>query len=72
MESLINRESQKIQNKQASKPKLLQKVDASAHALIKIAMQIKPVIDVLIPQSPEYSVPYACLWILFKVWGYKR
>ncbi|KAL7974254.1 hypothetical protein HDV63DRAFT_399837 [Trichoderma sp. SZMC 28014] len=66
MESLINRESQKIQNKQASKPKLLQKVDASAHALIKIAMQIKPVIDVLIPQSPEYSVPYACLWILFK------
>jgi flavin-dependent dehydrogenase len=71
MESLIKKESKKIKDKQASKSELLQKIDTSAHALIKFAAQLKPAIDILIPQSPEYSIPYACLWILFKVGSYK-
>lgn len=70
VETLINKESENIANKRASKPELLQKVDASAHALIKVATQIKPMVDILVPQSPEYSIPYACLWILFKVCGH--
>lgn len=67
VESLINKETQKIRDKRASKQELIQKVDSSAHALIKVAMQLKPVIDIFIPQSPEYSIPYACLWAIFKV-----
>ncbi|OPB46586.1 hypothetical protein A0O28_0067080 [Trichoderma guizhouense] len=36
------------------------------YALIDVATQIKPIVDIFIPQSPEYSIPYACLWIIFK------
>lgn len=67
VESLINKQSEDIKTKRASKPELLQKVDSSAHVLIKVATQIKPIVDIFIPQSPEYSVPYACLWVIFKV-----
>ncbi|KAK6449333.1 hypothetical protein FP744_10005583 [Trichoderma asperellum] len=66
VESLINKQSEDIKTKRASKPELLQKVDSSAHVLIKVATQIKPIVDIFIPQSPEYSVPYACLWVIFK------
>ncbi|KAM0454436.1 hypothetical protein ACHAPV_008306 [Trichoderma viride] len=66
MTGLINKEKNKIKDKRASKPELLQKVENSAHTLIGIATQIKPMIDMFIPQSPEYSIPYACLWVLFK------
>lgn len=67
VESLINKENENIKKKRASKPELLQKVNTSAHVLIKIATQIKPIVDIFIPQSPEYSIPYACLWVIFKV-----
>ncbi|KAJ4855447.1 uncharacterized protein T069G_11005 [Trichoderma breve] len=51
---------------QASKPELLLKITRSAYALIDVTTQIKPIVDIFIPQSPEYSIPYACLWIIFK------
>lgn len=70
MTGLINKEKNKIKDKRASKPELLQKVENSAHTLIRVATQIKPMIDMFIPQSPEYSIPYACLWVLFKVCDY--
>ncbi|KAL7920173.1 hypothetical protein ACQKWADRAFT_322360 [Trichoderma austrokoningii] len=66
VEGLISKESKRIKDKQASKKELLQKVDSSAQVLIKIATQLKPVIDIFIPESPEYSIPYACLWAIFK------
>ncbi|UKZ63901.1 uncharacterized protein TrAtP1_005122 [Trichoderma atroviride] len=67
VESLIRQESERIKDRRASKNELLQRLDSSAHVLIKTATQLKPIIDILIPQSPEYSIPYACLWAIFKV-----
>lgn len=67
VESLIRKESERIKDRQASKHELLKRLDSSAHVLIKIAMQLKPILDIFIPQSPEYSIPYACLWAIFKV-----
>lgn len=67
VESLVEREKQKVKDKQASKPEWLQKVTSFADGIVKIAVKIKPIVDIFIPQSPEYSIPYACLWIIFKV-----
>ncbi|KAJ9144050.1 hypothetical protein NKR23_g6060 [Pleurostoma richardsiae] len=66
VESLIAKERNKAKDKQESKPEVLQKVSSFANGVIKVATQIKPVIDIFVPQSPEYTVPYACLWIIFQ------
>lgn len=70
VQSRIIKESERILDMQASKPELLLKITRSAYALIDVATQIKPIVDIFIPQSPEYSIPYACLWIIFKVRDY--
>ncbi|UKZ46840.1 hypothetical protein TrVGV298_001051 [Trichoderma virens] len=66
VQSRIIKESERILHKKKSKPELLSKIADSAYALIDVAKQIKPIVDIFIPQSPEYSIPYACLWIIFK------
>jgi hypothetical protein len=43
------------------------KVIQGAYRFIDVANGLKPVIDIFVPHSPEYSVPYACVWIIFKV-----
>jgi len=35
--------------------------------LIKLAQALDPVISVLLPSSPEYAIPYACLKVMFQV-----
>lgn len=38
-----------------------------ADKFIYIATMLKPIIDIFVPSSPEYSVPYACICVIFKV-----
>lgn len=35
--------------------------------LIKVAQALDPIISVLLPSSPEYAIPYACLKVIFQV-----
>ncbi|KAL7935702.1 hypothetical protein V8C35DRAFT_297994 [Trichoderma chlorosporum] len=66
VEGLIAKEGQKVKDKQASKPQLLERMDMLAKAVVEVARRIKPIIDILLPQSYGYSVPYACLWLIYK------
>jgi hypothetical protein len=50
-----------------SKSEWKKRVNEGAYGFIGVANGLKPIIDIFIPQNPEYSVPYACLWIVFKV-----
>lgn len=67
LQDLVERERERVKKKQASKPEWLKTLIGVAEGVISVANQIKPIIDIFVPQSPEYTVPYACLWILFKV-----
>ncbi|KAH8807320.1 hypothetical protein F5884DRAFT_340380 [Xylogone sp. PMI_703] len=66
VQNLVQQERKKVTEKQASKSEWLQKLNGLTDKVIKIVTQIKPIIDIFIPKSPEYSIPYACLWIVFK------
>jgi hypothetical protein len=35
--------------------------------LIKVAQALDSIISVLLPSSPEYAIPYACLKVIFQV-----
>ncbi|KAH8891769.1 hypothetical protein GQ53DRAFT_719454 [Thozetella sp. PMI_491] len=62
----IERECQRIQNKQSLRKEWAQVVSKAAHGFASLVVHLKPVIDVFVPQSPEYTVPYACILIIFK------
>ncbi|KAK0636782.1 hypothetical protein B0T17DRAFT_89961 [Bombardia bombarda] len=64
--TLVEEERAKIETEQSAKPEWRQKVTGAAYEIARTATALKPIIDIFIPQSPEYSVPYACLWIVFK------
>ncbi|KAK3390059.1 hypothetical protein B0H63DRAFT_464717 [Podospora didyma] len=63
---LVEQEKAEIAAKEASKPDWVQKVQSTAYSILRITSELKPIIDVFVPESPEYSVPYHCLWIVFK------
>jgi hypothetical protein len=63
----VERERKRVEVKQASKQEWLQTLQKVASKILDIATELKPIIDIFVPQSPEYSVPYACLWLVFKV-----
>lgn len=67
VKDIVERERKRVEAKQASKPEWLQTLKNVASGFVRIATELKPIIDIFVPQSPEYSVPYACLWIVFKV-----
>jgi hypothetical protein len=67
VQDLVEKEKNKVMAKQGSKSEWLQRLTTVAEEVITIATQIKPIINIFVPQSPEYTVPYACLWVLFKV-----
>jgi hypothetical protein len=70
IKELVEQETQRIQTAQDASSGDLEwtaKVKDVAYGVIKLAEVLKPVIDVFVPQSPEYRVPYACVWIVFKV-----
>lgn len=64
---IIQKESKEHEIKQAKKSKWRGQVSGAAISLSKITLSLSSYIDPLIPQSPEYTVPYACLLIVFKV-----
>lgn len=67
VEELVKKEKAKINSIDASKSKWSHKVSSFADEVIKVATRMKPVVDIFVPSSPEYSVPYACLWVMFQV-----
>ncbi|OQE23905.1 hypothetical protein PENSTE_c008G02833 [Penicillium steckii] len=66
VEELVKKEKAKINSIDASKSKWSHKVSSFADEVIKVATRMKPVVDIFVPSSPEYSVPYACLWVMFQ------
>jgi hypothetical protein len=38
-----------------------------ANGFCEVAARLSPVLQVMIPQTPEYAVPFGCLTLLFKV-----
>jgi hypothetical protein len=67
VQALIGEERKKISIRDESRPEWQQHLTKLADGLINVATQLKPITDIFIPQSPEYAVPYACLWAVFKV-----
>jgi len=63
---IIDQESKAYNAKQEKKSKWRGRVSDSATALSRLTVNLSSYIDPLIPQSPEYKVPYACLMIIFK------
>jgi hypothetical protein len=47
--------------------KKFQRVAKMANAFCDIANRIAPIIQLMLPQSPEYAIPMGCLTLLFKV-----
>jgi hypothetical protein len=69
IKELVEQETDRIETAQESSngdAEWTAKVKDVGYGVIKFAQVLKPVIDVLVPQSPEYTVPYACVWIVFK------
>jgi hypothetical protein len=40
-----------------------------ANALCEFAARISGVVEILIPQSPEYGIPFNCIVLIFRVCG---
>ncbi|KAK4185253.1 hypothetical protein QBC35DRAFT_525033 [Podospora australis] len=59
-------EPARVAAKEASDPKWAQRAKDTAIGIMKVAKELKPIMDIFVPHSPEYSVPYAFLWIIFK------
>jgi hypothetical protein len=38
-----------------------------ANGFCEVAARLSPVLQVMVPQTPEYAVPFGCLTLLFKV-----
>ena len=38
-----------------------------ANAFCEFAARVGPVLQVMVPQTPEYAVPFGCLMLIFKV-----
>jgi hypothetical protein len=64
---LINQEATQYDLKQEKRSKWRGRVSGAATALSRLTVNFSTYIDPLIPQSPEYKLPYACLIIIFKV-----
>ncbi|KAI3320956.1 hypothetical protein HD806DRAFT_546781 [Xylariaceae sp. AK1471] len=67
IEELVTQETNRIERADdSSNSEWKRKVKEGAYGFIGVANSLKPVIDIFIQQSPEYSIPYACVWIVFK------
>jgi hypothetical protein len=64
---LIANKEKELKDKLDNEPEGLAKVSKLGNQLVVIATRLKPVIDLLVPESPEYQVPYNCLMIIFDV-----
>ncbi|TGO06807.1 hypothetical protein BTUL_0494g00010 [Botrytis tulipae] len=63
---IIAQESKAYDAKQEIRSKWRGRLSESATALSRLTVNLSSYIDPLIPQSPEYKVPYACIMIIFK------
>ncbi|PYH64452.1 uncharacterized protein BO88DRAFT_374348 [Aspergillus vadensis CBS 113365] len=66
VQNLIAKERLRINTRKTSESAWRHKVSGFADDVIRVATLIKPIVDIFVPQSPECSVPYACLWMVFK------
>jgi hypothetical protein len=41
----------------------------AVYAFVSFVDSVEPILDVFVPSTPEYAVPYACLKLIFKVSG---
>jgi hypothetical protein len=41
----------------------------AVYAFVNFVDSVEPILDVVVPSTPEYAVPYACLKLIFKASG---
>jgi hypothetical protein len=51
----------------AEKGKKMKHAVDLANGFCEVAARLSPVLQVMVPQTPEYAVPFGCLTLLFKV-----
>jgi hypothetical protein len=49
------------------KGKYTKRITDLADALCEFATRISSVVEILIPQSPEYTIPFNCIILIFQV-----
>lgn len=51
----------------AEKGKKAKRAADLANGFCEVAARLSPMLQVMVPQTPEYAVPFGCLTLLFKV-----
>ena len=63
----VAKEQDKVRERRTVRPEWKKTVADTGFAIAKLVTRLKPMIDSLLPQSAEYTVPYGCLMMIFQV-----
>lgn len=66
IKSYISQEKDRILKESSLRPQYAKNVTTAAESLVSIVVKLEGVISNLLPQSPEYTVPYGFVMIIFK------
>jgi hypothetical protein len=67
VKEFIEKEQNKVSSRNDSKAAWKKTVSDLCYTIGDVASKLKPIIDLFMPQSMEYTVPYGCLMIIFQV-----
>lgn len=67
VKDLVEKELLKIEAVTSAKPEWKRKCADLGYVIAGVATKLKPIIDLLMPQSVEYTLPYGCLMLVFTV-----
>jgi hypothetical protein len=67
VKDLVSRELEKIEEMRSSKSEWKKKCSDLGYMIAGVATKLKPTIELLMPQSLEYTLPYGCLMLIFTV-----
>lgn len=62
----ISQEKDRILKESSLRPQYGKTITTAAESLLNIVVKLEGVISNLLPQSPEYTVPYGFIMIIFK------
>jgi hypothetical protein len=67
VKDLVTKELEKAKMAKSSKSEWKKKCADLGYVIAGVATKLKPTIDLLMPQSLEYTLPYGCLMLIFTV-----
>jgi hypothetical protein len=67
VKEFIDKEQKRIAKEVDSKAAWKKTLSGLGFTISDVVMKVKPIIDLFMPQSLEYTVPYGCLMIIFQV-----